>query len=1756
MDSRQALIVAVPRCELSEHFADLTQTVVRDVELMTEALHSSGYSVESLGAAQDEPALRSRIRSAISRVCATAPEGGTVLIHFTGHGLSADGADHLVPADAQLTWATTPPQVALDSLIGLDLAELLRGCRAGTVLLTVDACRDNSTADGTDGTSNGGAATIFPARRDRVAVLFGCGPGETCGSDEKRGSHFTRALADALHADTAPRTVADVIAHTVRRTAEFARAHRQVQTPTAHYAPSGPDAIHPVPLCAGRTLHEEWATAVGSAELWAAVEGLTETRRTELHRALVRLTAECARWRSSALAGVPDPWADDDYPVRVLDRGLKALLAPSQTQGGPLVDAGEFAVLAAAPFVREAVYAMGIKETAAVDPFHLDPDTGALGREPERADLEHTFAAHALLWRKGRELAGRGRDEDARAVAGWLLHRHVTGKEQLWDTYAPQLLAPLAKVLIGPDAAQARHDELTDELVRVCRHIAIAPAEPYQGELLNADAQWRLNELFRTDGVTERWRPRELTWLLGVAGLLGGDLRQLPGVLVDNIGVTDGLRPAEAVAGVRELRWARDRLSRTLDLDLPCPHPAVHAAMEILTGWTDEAVQNVRLRFAPAEPTALLAQLPERITCHRLRPRYDSATRADAYAVPLMRFGLAEDEMRELLMGTQLYGDPALALRELYQNALDACRYRQARLRYGEADGRIPYHWDGDIVFRQGTDDEGRPYIECEDNGVGMDRRALRGTFSRAGRRFEQSREYRREQARWRRADPDLRIYPNSRFGIGVFSYFMLADEISIWTRATDEYGRADPGGGLRVDVASTGSLFRIRRSEEAQPTGGTRVRLYLQQDGVDVAKELGTRVWRSDFAMRVERGGDVLRTWEKGALYYFGDAASPVPAGADAWWVKGNGCLLADGILTDPGAVDASRDASALSWFSSDARSGHTDKEATDWHEGVGRPFGFVVDLRAAHTPELSADRARMLSYDRGWVDEKIRHASNRFDAPHWLTLEWLWAFAGVHPDAAMPLVDRLLATDARLTSRTAWDRSVLLDFRQVGCFPVDPSLVRRAEYDTPLIRTGTTNSAFIAWRAAVLRGVEIELARRGRDELALPETTDGYPHPEAWEVHFTTDYFDWSRHSLKAALPRNRDENISLGRLMRRLRRYAIMGLEVPAVTGLEAAHRLLLDETDTRILYGSGPFARGLVGGDSVEGVIQVLSRFSLGQGLPIREALARARRFEAAGFPVKVPETAEAAPADEVATREDLAVLRWHPRFFAPDSHVVGQPPAQELYDDVLNRYAWLGWPHVGPVAAEPPEPVEPVPETRDLPKSWTKEQVDEFTESFGISEYTSHQRLTRRQLGRASGMLGLPVAEVVERFADVLATRALDLPDLAGMTGTVFTRLDSDLLGAVFRGDPERLLRLSWRDDGVHLLDTAQAAVRVAADDAAVAERLTVLANEGLVDGRAPALVEQWRAVAPSDWELLLCRDKHYSSLRHLDRTPGTGYSIEHAIQTTALHNGLDIFFALLAAAKARTALRPAVERLVPLGPLVGLDVSALEGVSRSLPPDLRPTLADLVVCCEAEKDVVRWRSRPTVALLVAHARENDSTLGDSLASLTRYASLGAPWREPEAGPEDWREHRPTEYDSALFGKDLIGDGPVGPLDLVRAAARFGWSLTRTWDRLALYRPLGLDLLMERPQPGADVVPCWQDLILLSRQYTGRAPALSGAVTSERVAVTARELGETTRWVYDRLALYAPLFALTLPADVPAHPAPTPSAELYVAEDAS
>ncbi|MFA5924785.1 MAG: hypothetical protein WC856_26450 [Methylococcaceae bacterium] len=42
------------------------------------------------------------------------------------------------------------------------------------------------------------------------------------------------------------------------------------------------------------------------------------------------------------------------------------------------------------------------------------------------------------------------------------------------------------------------------------------------------------------------------------------------------------------------------------------------------------------------------------------------------------QFNLSKNQVIDLLMGTKLYGDPEVALRELLQNSIDACLLREA----------------------------------------------------------------------------------------------------------------------------------------------------------------------------------------------------------------------------------------------------------------------------------------------------------------------------------------------------------------------------------------------------------------------------------------------------------------------------------------------------------------------------------------------------------------------------------------------------------------------------------------------------------------------------------------------------------------------------------------------------------------------------------------------------------------------------------------------------------------------------------------------------------------------------------------------------------------------------------------------------------------------------------------------------------------------------------------------------------------------
>lgn len=400
-------------------------------------------------------------------------------------------------------------------------------------------------------------------------------------------------------------------------------------------------------------------------------------------------------------------------------------------------------------------------------------------------------------------------------------------------------------------------------------------------------------------------RVRPLTALLRLAGLLALDARRLPEVVAEHLAVSDPVVPGEVIAVLRDALWDPDPRVETSPyrhLDAVCPHPAIHSALASVVEDADELGHLLREAAGrlPVDEAALLGGLPARLTDHRLRP--DEQGGMDAYDVPLSRFSLAQTEIRRLLMGKQLYdGKSDLALREMYQNALDACRYRNMRIRYLRACGKLPHSWEGRIRIETGRDDRGS-YVQCVDNGVGMTVDQLRNTFTRAGRRFDQSHAFRREQAAWLRQDRSLRLYPNSRFGIGVFSYFMLADEMTVLTRPVGPDGRPAERA-LRVEIPVSGSLFRVREADERDgevlPDGGTRVRLYLRDfsgmNGDSCRAALRSLVLISEF--RLEVGGEDGRdsVWEPGQLKPGGELFIEADSAVEAvpgvlWWVAGAG--------------------------------------------------------------------------------------------------------------------------------------------------------------------------------------------------------------------------------------------------------------------------------------------------------------------------------------------------------------------------------------------------------------------------------------------------------------------------------------------------------------------------------------------------------------------------------------------------------------------------------------------------------------------------------------------------------------------------------------------------------------------------------------------------------------------------------------------------------------------------------------------------
>ncbi|WP_433338598.1 HD domain-containing protein [Dactylosporangium sp. CA-139066] len=679
-----------------------------------------------------------------------------------------------------------------------------------------------------------------------------------------------------------------------------------------------------------------------------------------------------ARGRSGALLG-DDPWQDGDFAARMSRQvgRLVELLPDDVTLTGD-----EALLLVAVPLLHDALWSGLAARERGVTPGDLEPSQDA---SSDRAAFERFAQTYAQPHRRALAAIRAGHRETAAELGWWLLHRWIGRRPQ---AYQPATVAELT----GFDA-----DPRTAEMLRAIR----------------ADPAF-LNRHDRPESLLSRHgevRERLVAFLLAIARGLAIEVTVLPEVIGEHLGIGDPVTAGQVLDTVRDGGW--ELRGATLVLSAACAHPSIEVALRAHIDTLNQLLAEAQRAAARDEELAALRHLPNRAATDDVGPLVRDG--APAYQSAGVRFRLAEDRVRELLMGEQLYGDPALAIRELYQNALDACRYREARTEYLTRAQGVTLPWDGSIRFVQGVDEHGRGYLDCTDNGIGMGVRELSEVFSQAGVRLADLPEFLEEQAEWARLDPPVQLYPNSRFGIGVLSYFMLADELTVETCRMGRDGQA--GERLRVSIAGPGSLFRIQDLGPGTETG-TTVRLHLRE-GITVAsvEELGKLLWVAEFATEANDGVASLH-WVPGEL---SRAVSSVDdededeetetgtgfvaaEGSRVWWCKGNGALLADGL--------------------------YAGKEI----------FGAVVNLNRDLAPRLSVDRTKILAYREDDVDRLLWEAVPALTAPGTTLLgyDWLCRLAPVRP-----LVADLIFEQAIERGHGKWEMDgETVDAAVTGCF------------------------------------------------------------------------------------------------------------------------------------------------------------------------------------------------------------------------------------------------------------------------------------------------------------------------------------------------------------------------------------------------------------------------------------------------------------------------------------------------------------------------------------------------------------------------------------------------------------------------------------------------------------------------------------------------------------------------------------------------
>ena len=257
--------------------------------------------------------------------------------------------------------------------------------------------------------------------------------------------------------------------------------------------------------------------------------------------------------------------------------------------------------------------------------------------------------------------------------------------------------------------------------------------------------------------------------ILRIADILDFDSKRTPEVLFESLLIQNPISIAE---------WNKHRSidGKIIQLDkiifsAECTHPAIELSIkEFCQLIEDELIQanNILDRInndgvrSNEELEYYRYKFPTTINSEAVKPKKDHYGK-DLYQYHETRFTLNKNQIIDMLMGTKLYSDPRLALRELIQNSIDTCLVRN----------ELENVWNNHSIFKPKLkisylkDIGGEYYIEVDDNGMGMDIDIINNFYSKVGNSYYSSREFRELKSK-----NNIDFNPISQFGIGILYDF------------------------------------------------------------------------------------------------------------------------------------------------------------------------------------------------------------------------------------------------------------------------------------------------------------------------------------------------------------------------------------------------------------------------------------------------------------------------------------------------------------------------------------------------------------------------------------------------------------------------------------------------------------------------------------------------------------------------------------------------------------------------------------------------------------------------------------------------------------------------------------------------------------------------------------------------------------------------------------------------------------------------